>query len=144
MAANSRFAVATHIMTSLAFHTEGPLSSTYLASSVNTNPVVIRRILGSLQAAGLIATTAGKAGGAELARPSYEITLAQVYEAVEAGEVFRYNLADPNKKCPVSCAMKSVLEPIFLSANRALGHELKSYRLSDLVLALKKKGVDAK
>lgn len=141
MAANSRFAMATHILTSLALHRDKPMSSSLLASSVNTNPVVIRRILGDLQKAGLVTTTAGKTGGAELARVANKITLDEVYRAVDAAEVFAYNPNDPNKHCPLSCNIKSVLKTVFVSADQAVTKELKSRKLSDLVAMLEKKGV---
>lgn len=141
MAANSRFAMATHILTSLALHRDKPVSSSFLASSVNTNPVVVRRILGDLQKAGLVKTTAGKTGGATLARPSAKITLDEVYKAVDAAEIFAFNPNDPNAHCPLSCTIKSVLETVFQSADQAITKELKSRKLSDLVEMLKKRGV---
>ena len=128
-------------MTSLAFHRNGPVSSAFLASSVNTNPVVVRRILGDLQKAGLVTTTAGKSGGAELSRSPSKISLDEVYRAVDDAEIFAYNPNDPNRHCPLSCTMKSVLETVFASADEALTKELRSRRLSDIVAMLEKKGV---
>jgi Rrf2 family protein len=141
MAANSRFAMATHVLTALALHRDKPVSSSFLANSVNTNPVVVRKILGDLQKAGLVTTTAGKTGGAELARAPSRITLDEVYRAVDAAEVFAYNPNDPNKHCPLSCTMKSVLETVFASADLAVTKELKSRKLSDLIKMLENKGV---
>ncbi|MDZ4083139.1 MAG: Rrf2 family transcriptional regulator [Bdellovibrionales bacterium] len=141
MAANSRFAMATHILTSLALHRDKPVSSSHLASSVNTNPVVVRRILGDLQKAGLVKTTAGKTGGAALSRSPSKITLDEVYKAVDAAEIFAFNPNDPNAHCPLSCTIKSVLETVFQSADRAITKELKSRKLSDLIEMLKKRGV---
>lgn len=133
MAANSRFAIATHILTALSLHRDGPMSSSVLASSINTNPVVVRRLLIDLQKAGLVQTSAGKNGGAELALSPSKITLEAVYRAVERGEMFAYNPNDPNQSCPLSCKMKSILKPVFESADRALMKELKSRKLSDLI-----------
>ena len=133
MAANSRFAVATHIMASLATKpSEDWISSSYLAGSVNTNPVVIRRILSDLQKAGLIETQSGKNGGARLAKEAKAITLHHVYAAVEDGSIFAFNANDPNLRCSLSCKMKSLLEPVFQSADKAVEKELKKFRLSQL------------
>ena len=137
MAANSKFAVATHVMLSLAVHPEERKSSEYLAGSVNTNPVVIRRILGELQKAGLVQCQLGKAGGAQLAKPAEKITLLQIYGALEDGDLFAFNANEPNKRCSLSCKMKSILEPIFQSAEEALAAQLKKIKLSDLVKELK-------
>lgn len=133
MAANSRFAVATHIMAGLAVKDpQDWINSTYLAHSVNTNPVVIRRILLDLQKAGLVETQAGKNGGARLAKDPEKISLHDIYSAVEDGTIFAFNANDPNKKCSLSCKMKSLLEPIFQSADKAVEKELKKTRLSQI------------
>lgn len=139
MAANSRFAMATHIMASLALKDSEVVTSTYLADSLNTNPVVVRRILGDLQKAGLLETQAGRTGGAALAKKPESISLFDVYSAVDEGLLFAYNPNDPNKKCALSCEMKAVLEPIFKSATSALAENLKGVRLSDLAAKLAKK-----
>jgi Rrf2 family protein len=133
MAANSRFAMATHMMTALALNEDELLTSTYLADSLNTNPVVVRRILADLQKAGLLETHTGRSGGARLARKAKDITLYEVYAAVDEGELFAYNPNDPNKKCPLSCEMKSVLEPIFATVQASLATSLKDVRLSEVV-----------
>ena len=135
MAANSRFAMATHILTALAVE-DDKLSSTYLADSLNTNPVVVRRILSELAKAGLLETEAGRAGGARLAKKPEAISLYDVYAAVDDGELFAYNPNDHNKKCALSCKMKSVLSPVFDAACDALAEKLKKIRLSELVSEL--------
>lgn len=131
MAANSRFAMATHIMLELGISPEGELkSSSQLAEGANTNPVVIRRILSELQKAGLIITAAGKSGGARLGKKTSAITLFDIYSAVDDGSLFAHNPNDPNKKCEISCVMADLLNPIFCSAEKALKKELEGYKLS--------------
>lgn len=124
--------MATHIMTALAVK-QDKLNSTYLADSLNTNPVVVRRILSELQKAGLLETEAGRTGGARLAKKANAISLYEVYAAVDDGDLFAYNPNDPNKKCTLSCKMKSVLLPVFDAASDALAEKLKKIKLSDLV-----------
>lgn len=141
MAHNSRFAVATHIMTALGLDPEEPVSSSYLASSVNTNPVIVRRLLGLLQGANLVKTRAGKLGGAQLAKPAEKITLNDIYKAVDESSIFEYNPNVPNKKCPLSCVMKSVLEPVFHSSQTALSSELNKTKLSQLIDRVRKKSL---
>lgn len=134
MAANSRFAVATHIMLSVAVRRSGELvSSAYLSASVNTNAVVVRRILSDLQKAGLLETEHGRTGGSRLARPAHKISLYEVFQAVDQGDIFAFNKNKPNKTCALSCRMKSILEPVFSAANQSLASNLKQTLLSDLV-----------
>lgn len=133
MTANSRFPVAVHIMTSLAYNPKEWQSSPMLAESVGTNPVVIRRLVGRLQRAGLVEAHAGKLGGVELARRPETITLLDIYRAVEGGSPFVLPVKEENRACAVSCAMKRILASVLAETDRAMSRSLEKVRLSDLV-----------
>lgn len=134
MAANSRFAVAVHSLLALAYVGDSGATAECLAGSVNTNPVVVRRLLKLLEQAGLVEIRQGKGGGVRLVREPSSITLADVYAAVEAdAEIFAYHEAEPNKVCVVSCNVREVLKPIFQSAADAVVSTLGRTKLSDLV-----------
>ena len=106
---SSRFTVGVHILTLLAYEEGRALTSEYIAGSVNTNPVVIRRLLVLLGKAGLVSTTEGAGGGSTLARPATRITLGDVYRAVEPGELFGATRNEPNPQCPVGRCVQDVL-----------------------------------
>src|SRR5437867_10727690 len=86
---NSRFAVAVHVLTLMAWADEEPLKSEQVAESVNTNPVVIRRMLCELAEAKLVVSQTGAMGGSKLARPAHQITLLDIYQPWRAGVFFR-------------------------------------------------------
>ncbi len=109
MTNSSRFTVAVHVLTLLAYEEGRALTSDYIAGSVNTNPVVIRRVLGLLSKAGLISTTEGAGGGTVLAKPAKRISLADVLHAVEQGELFAPPPNDPNPLCPVGRCVQTIL-----------------------------------
>jgi Rrf2 family protein len=135
MAANSRFGVAVHVLALLALNAEERRSSRYLAGSVATNPVVIRRLLAQLARAGLVESSHGAAGGFLLARPAAKVTLHDVYRAVEEGGFF----ALPEKgsaKCPVACAMKDILDGVFARVESKVAPELKRATLAGIVRRL--------
>jgi Rrf2 family protein len=132
MAPNSRFAVAVHVMTALAYNRGDWVSSPALAASVRTNPVVIRRLLIKLRHSGLIRAHTGKAGGVQLARRAESITLLDVFRAVEGGSPFVLPDKPENKACEVSCAMKSLLSTVLAETDRAISKSLEKVRLSDL------------
>ena len=69
MRTSCRFAMAVHVLTVLAYKQGDPVTSTLLATSVNTNPVIIRRLLLVLQEAKLIETRKGVGVGSRLSRP---------------------------------------------------------------------------
>jgi Rrf2 family protein len=118
MNTSSKFVVALHILTGLAgkreYFCEGTVtSSKMLAGSVNTNPVVIRRILSMLNSAGLIISKAGPTGGAMLSKNSDEITLDQVYRAVnENDKLFHTHYSSPNTECPIGANIQTTLKNI--------------------------------
>lgn len=133
MSGNSRFPVAVHVMTALAYNAGESISSRRLAESVRTNPVVIRRLLGPLGKAGLIEAQVGKAGGVRLARRAESITLLDIYRAVEGGSPFVVPDKPENKSCEVSCAMKHLLASVLAETDRAMSRSLEKVRLSELV-----------
>jgi Rrf2 family protein len=97
--------MAAHALAVLAQSREG-YPSAYVASSVNTHAVFLRRILGDLVAAGLVDAREGRTGGYRLARPPDRITLADVYRAVEPEGPLTASPAAPNVKCPVGAGMR--------------------------------------
>jgi len=98
---NGRFQIATHIMTLLCTAGSDVLSSEYIASSVNINPVLVRKELSNLIKHGLVASKEGKNGGYVLAKPATKITMAEVYQAVQTNPVLGKARNTPNPKCPV-------------------------------------------
>lgn len=137
MATNCRFAFAVHVLSSLALHPDEPLTSDELAQSVNTNPVVIRRLLGELAEANVVETQRGPGGGARLAHAASEITLLQVHRAV-AGEVepFGEHPNQPAQSCSVGREIKRVLEEVSGRARQAVEYEYQSTTLQDVVNAI--------
>ncbi|MET0399244.1 MAG: Rrf2 family transcriptional regulator [Longimicrobiaceae bacterium] len=130
---NSRFAVATHILTLLEQSRGEPVTSEFIAGSVNTNPSLVRRLLGVLAKAGLTTSQMGTGGGALLARPASRITLGDVYRAVgEGGELFAMHRERPNPACPVGRNIQAVLERRLDAAERVLEAELDRTTIAEL------------
>jgi Rrf2 family protein len=133
MSANSRFSVSIHIMTSLAYSGGEGSTSNILAQGIKTNPVVIRRLLSQLHHAGLVTCQPGKSGGCHLARAPEQISLQDVYMAIEQGGPFVIPQKTENKACEVSCQMKGILTDVFEQTQQAIAQRLKRITLADLV-----------
>jgi len=131
--ANCRFAFAIHILTVLAYRRGEEVNSDMLAGSVNTNAVVVRRILGALRRAGIIVTQRGTGGGARLGREPEEISLDQVYRAVEGAPSFGVHPHRPNQRCPVGQRIEEVLGEVFSTAQEALERALKERTLAEML-----------
>ncbi|HEX8696251.1 MAG TPA: Rrf2 family transcriptional regulator [Longimicrobium sp.] len=132
MTISSRFAVAVHILTLLEESRGEPVTSERIAGSVNTNPAVVRRILSMLARAGLTRSQLGTGGGALLARHAAEITLLEVYRAVEEGELFAMHHERPNPNCPVGRNIQAALEETVDAAQAALEAELARRTVADV------------
>ncbi len=134
MQISSRFTVALHIFACVEyFKDKCKVTSDFLASSINTNPVFIRRILGQLSKAGLLKVMRGT-GGIEITRPLKDITFLDVYKAVEPiedGALFHFH-ENPNPACPVGRNIHSLLDGKLLSIQNAMEDRMKEYTLDDI------------
>ena len=138
MNTSSKFAVATHILTTLAankmlFGENSGMNSELLAKSVNTNPVVIRRLLGVLKERGFVSTKLGPNGGAYLIKDAKEISLAHIYSAVEQGNLYHLHYTCPNKICPVGANISDILSTILQNAEQAFKMILAKKTLDDII-----------
>ena len=132
MSANSRFAMAVHTLALLA-RNQRAISSSQIANSVNTNPVTIRKVLGSLNTAGLIETQMGAEGGAILTREPQTISLLQIYRATEQKALFAFHPKPPNQQCACGRNITGALECVFDEAEGAMLSVLHNKTLADFL-----------
>ena len=100
---------------------------------MNTNAVVIRRVLGRLREANLVRSQPGPGGGWSLARPARGIKLRDVYRAVEDAGVFAMHANTPNPRCPVGANIQQILTGHFDDSQLALEAALERTSISDLL-----------
>lgn len=131
-----QFAFAVHVMAVLALKKGQCCSSTKLAMTVNTNPVVIRRLLIELQEAKLISTVRGPAGGASLAKKPEKITLLEIYRAVDPSEMFGGHPNQPSRQCPVGREIQRVMGNLRQRITQAKEQELKRITLATVLREL--------
>jgi Rrf2 family protein len=131
MAANSLLAGAVQMLCVIA--SRKGANAGQLARSLNTNPVVVRRILKTLESQGLVAVKPGRHGGVELLRSPEEITLEDVYKAVEPDGALFALRERGNARCVVNNTMVRVLPPLFAAADAAVDKVLRQTRISTLV-----------
>ncbi len=135
MQISSRFTVAIHVLLCMELlKDEHKMTSDLLASSASVNPVVVRRLLQQLKAAGIVRVARGT-GGAALLKPAGEITLLEIYRAVECvedGELFHFH-ENPNPLCPVGRNIHGVLDGRLMQIQKAMEREMGSITLQDLL-----------
>lgn len=132
MVANSKLAVALHVVTALGYNEGTFITSERLGFSVDTNPVVIRRIIADLARAGIVESRRGKSGGAQLARAADQISLLEVYRAIDGMTPFC--LPKPgSERCVVAACMPDVLKSLLSDIDGAIEDTLGARTVADLV-----------
>lgn len=135
MQISSRFTIAVHILTCInTFEDDYKITSDFLASSVNVNPVIIRKTLSQLKAYKLVNVQRGS-GGTSIAKSLEEISLLDIYNAVECvenGELFHFH-ENPNNECPVGRNIHNVLDSRLEQVQKALEKELEKITLADIM-----------
>lgn len=125
------FAMATHILALLAQTPEG-YPSRYLAGSVNTHAVFLRKVVARLVRAGLVTAREGRAGGYRLARPATMITLAEVYVATRADGPLPPSPAEPNLLCPVGSGIRAAFGEVAAAAEAQLLRDLAGQTVAEV------------
>ncbi len=133
MQISSRFTIAIHVLTCMDYFKEERITSDFLAGSVQTNPVIIRKIMEQLKAAGMIEIRRGR-GGASLSKSLQEITLYDVFHAVESLEdqtLFHFH-ENPNTACPVGRNIHAGLDDKLESIQQAMEDRMKQISVGDV------------
>ncbi len=132
-AVNTQFSIATHVMTWLGESVGRDTCSQNIAESVNANASFVRRIISRLVKAGLVESHSGNGGNCSLARKPQEISLLDIYRAVEAPPVFAIHAYPENQECRVSCHIKSSMEVVLDRAQSSFEDSLKNVTLSEVM-----------
>ena len=152
---NGNFLTAVHIMTYLAYpgnagaaaahitsfvaYAEGDLTwvtSDQIAGVLSTNPVVIRRLVRQLRHAGLVSALRGKTGGYQLGRPAADISLLDVFLAIEGDRMDFFALANRDNRpgcSPIANSIQQTLHPIFAQSLTALKEDLSRYSIAEVL-----------
>ena len=134
MKVSTRFTIAIHTLICIAYFGESyKVTSSFISSSVNVNPVIIRRILGQLKDAGIVKVEAG-VGGASIIKNLSDITLLDIFYAVESIDDSFFHFHDnPNSFCPVGNSIHNVLDKKLIGIQQAMENSMKSITLESLV-----------
>ncbi len=133
MPTSTRFVVSLHMLALMAEHGETPLRSEDIAVSVNSNAAVVRALLLRLAAAGLTRSQLGNRGGAMLAKPSADIRLVDVYQAVEDRNFFAFHRQPPQGEGLIDRHITASLESMLTPVREALEDKLAGLTLDDVL-----------
>ena len=128
---SGRFAIATHALAVLAQDSEGH-SSDHVATSINTHPVFLRRVMSLLCKAGIVEAREGRGGGYRLAQPAFRIKLSDVYQAVMPEGAIAESPCEPNAKCCIGAGIRAAFNETAAAGNEGLLRGLSRQTVADV------------
>ena len=138
---DSRLSVALHVLLHMR-ELDGPVTSETLGSMMDTNPVVIRRTLGGLRDAGIVAAEKGHGGGWTLAADLRALTLADVYASLGTSSLFGIGLRDDAPRCPLERQVNRAVGDALAEAEARLMERFRSVNVADLLKTASKEKMD--
>ena len=131
MKRDSKLSSVLHVLLHLA-HSERPMTSEQMAAMLETNPVLVRRVLAGLRERGYISSERGHGGGWSVTCDLAQVTLRDIYDAVGAPTVFAMGNRNEAPGCLVEQAVNASLEDAFAEAEALLVRRLGEVTLADL------------
>ena len=138
---DSRLSVALHVLLHMR-ETGEPITSETLGAMMDTNPVVIRRTLGGLRDAGIVAADKGRGGGWSLASDLEKVSLADVYESLGVASAFGIGLREEAPRCPLEREVNRAVGDALAEAEAHLMERFRSIKVADLIETARKEKKD--
>jgi DNA-binding IscR family transcriptional regulator len=131
MKRDSRLSGILHCLLHMA-ETQGPATSESLAHAMQTNPVVVRRLMSGLREAGFVSSAKGHGGGWMLSCPLDQITLRDIHEAIGAPGLLAVGHREEQPGCLVEQAVNAALQDAYQQAEALLLERLGTVTLGAL------------
>ena len=131
MKRDSKLSSVLHVLLHLA-HSERPMTSEQMAAMLDTNPVLVRRVLAGLRERGYISSERGHGGGWSVTCDLSKVTLRDIYDAVGAPAVFAMGNRNEHSSCLVEQAVNASRADAFAAAEALLVERLGQVTLADL------------
>ncbi|MFZ4833838.1 Rrf2 family transcriptional regulator [Rouxiella sp. Mn2063] len=131
MKTNNSFSATLHILLHLE-DADKPLTSEQMAAFIDSNPVVIRKLLAGLRKSKIVCSSKGHHGGWTLCKPTHEVTLYDIYAALGSPEIFALGHRNDNPNCLVEQGVNRVMSETFHQAEELILERFKSLTLQDI------------
>jgi Rrf2 family protein len=143
MKRDGRLSASLHVLAHLAEAADRPVTSGRLAACLDTNPVVVRRTLASLRAAGIVTSTKGHGGGWTLARAPASISLGEVALALGGADLAGLRPPPANPACLIEASVTRALDDFYREAEALLLRRLGAISLADLAADVRRRRAGA-
>lgn len=131
MKRDSRLSGVLHVLLHIA-EVDRLVTSEAMAKAMQTNPVVIRRIMAGLRDAGFVRSEKGHGGGWTIARDLAAITLRDIYDALGKPAMFAMENRTEAPGCLVEQAVNAALDSAFEDAEALLLDRFAGVTLAQL------------
>lgn len=142
MAFSTRFVVAVHTLVGLGLLEGSTITSERIARSVDTNPTFLRQVVSELRDAGHVTAERGPAGGYRLEGDPSDISLLDVFEAIETDRVLAVPDHEPHSECPIGTTIAGTLRVATSEAETAVRDELAEQTIADLTSGVQSRATD--
>ena len=139
---STKLSDAVHIIALIAINQDSALSSSAIATSIKTNPAFVRQIMMKLKKAGLMSSVTGHAKPA-LSRPAEQITLLDIYKAVEGEKPLLHLDTHTNPDCGVGINIQLALQDYYQEVQSAAENRMKGINLQNIIDLYRQKENDA-
>lgn len=129
---DSRLSRMLHVLIHMAGQ-DATMTSEHIGRMLGTNAAVVRRTMAGMRKAELVVSGRGPGGGWRLNRPLSEITLAQVYEAIDSPPLFALGFSNAEPECLVEQEVNQALGRTLDEARERLLKRFAEIRLSDVM-----------
>lgn len=135
---STKLSDAVHIMVFIAVNPDSDLSSTAIATSIRTNPGFVRQIMMKLRKAGLMASVTGHAKPS-LSKPATEISLLDIYKAVEGDKPLLHLDSHTNPDCGVGINIQLALQDYYNEIQACAEEKMGRISLQDIISSYHKR-----
>lgn len=135
---STRLSDTLHLLAFICLADEGPLSSSNIAKSIQTNPAYVRQLMAMLKKAGLLSNTQGQANPV-LSRPPEAITMLDVYRAVEGEKPLLHLDTHTNPACGVGVNIQQVISGYYEEIQLVAETKMQEITIKDLLAEYHKK-----
>ena len=133
---STKLSDAVHVLVLIALNPLGDLTSTTIAESIQTNPGFVRQLMMAMRKAGIISSVTGHARPS-LTREPKEITMLDIYRAVEGEKPLLHLDTHTNPECGVGMNIQYALRDFYDEVQTAAEHKMKKISLADIIDAYK-------
>ena len=123
---------AVHVLSYVEIYKDGDLSSNAIADSIESNPSLVRRLMSSLVQGGLLETRPGSVSP-KLTRPTNQITLLDIYNAIEIDLNFFHVDENTNPACVVGGNIQDALNDVYAKVQQDAEASMQQVKLSSII-----------